>query len=67
MHALPLEMKFEIIKYLDLTKSLKFCLVLNLPKEIAYRNHNLFLEINDIWQWVNLIEQKTDRKTSAKV
>ena len=57
---LPLEMKWEIIKYLNLKTALKYCIVLKLPREIAYRNHMLEIEIIDIWQWVNLIQVKTD-------
>jgi hypothetical protein len=59
--SLPLELVWEVIKYLDLSSSLRFCIFLNLSKEIAYRNHHLKLEIKDIWQWVNDIEFKTDR------
>ena len=59
---LPTEMKWETIKYLNLKTALKYCIVLKLPREIAYRNHMLEIEIIDIWQWVNSIQVKTDSK-----
>ena len=57
---LPKELKWETIKYLNLKIALKYCSVLKLPREIAYINNMLEIEIIGIWQWMNSIQVKTD-------